>query len=92
MIDYRFKLRDLPRILNCLGPKDFTLDNGTVCKAKEALLMALYRFSFPRRLFDMEVKFGGELSRISRMITYVMKFVFRHHSFRVQNGLKLWAP
>lgn len=91
-LDYRFRKDDLPKILHLLGLKDFRMDNGAVVCAQEALLITFHRFAFPRRLFDMEKMFGGELSRISRIITYVMNFIYHRHGFRIENALSFWAP
>ena len=44
--------------------------------------------SFPKRFFEMEDKFGYELSRLLRMCTYVVKFIIAHHEFRMKNALK----
>lgn len=89
---FRFFKKDLHRILKCFGLKDFRDTNGAIVLAEEALLVTFCRFARPRTLLDLEDIFGGELSRISRIVTYVMKFLYSRHWFRVKDALRFWAP
>ena len=54
------------------------LDNGGVTSGEEALLVTLYRLSFPRRLSDIEGAFGRDYSHWSRVIKYTMQWFIKN--------------
>ena len=61
---------DLLRLYKALQiPDKIVLPNRSVVSGEEALLVTLYRLSFPRRLSDFEETFGREYSHWSRLLS-----------------------
>jgi hypothetical protein len=85
---FRFRLEDMTRLMRCLRiPAYFMLDNGSVVNGQEGLMVALRLLAYPLRLIDVEEFFGWEITRLSRIKTWVMKFMYKMHKHRVQNYL-----
>ncbi|EJD36683.1 hypothetical protein AURDEDRAFT_73974 [Auricularia subglabra TFB-10046 SS5] len=62
-------------------PDQIRTHDGSVASAKEAFLMLLRRLSEPARLCDIEMMFGWERSRVSRMATTTARLIYErwHH-------------
>lgn len=85
---FRFPLEHMSRLLACLRiPEYFTLDNGSVVNGQEGLLVMLRLLAYPLRLIDTEEFFGWEMTRLSRINSWMMEFIYRKHKHRVQNYL-----
>ena len=80
---------DLLRLYTALGlPARIVLDNGSVISGEEALLVTLYRLSFPRRLSDTEETFGREYSHWSRV---TLKWIVKHWWYLLSDNINYWT-
>ena len=69
---------DLKRLYTKLQiPERIVLGNKSIVSGEEAILVTLYRLTFPRRLSDLEVTFGREYTHWSRVIKFTIKWVSR---------------
>ena len=82
---------DLMRLYKGLRiPDKIILDNKSVVSGEEALLVTLYRLSFPRRLSDFEKTFGREYSHWSRVIKYTLEWIVRNWWYLMSNSIEYW--
>ena len=83
---------DLLRLLSALRlPERIVLDNGSVTSGEEALLVTLYRLSFPRRLSDIEETFGRDYSHWSRVIKYTMQWIIKNWWYLLSDNTEYWT-
>lgn len=93
--DYRFLKEHLPLLKQCLRiPEFFVLRNGIKINGEEALLITLFRFSYPVRLVSMEAKFGREHSQLSRIFNHTVTYVVQQlgHLLTVDTQAHLFVP
>jgi hypothetical protein len=90
---FRFKVEHMPRLMQCLRiPAEFKLDNGSWVNGEEALMVMLRFMAYPTRQIDLETLFGWEHSRLSRISTWMKKYIFLGHRHRVQDYWDWHAP
>ena len=82
---------DLKRLFTKLQiPQKIVLSNKSIVSGEEAILVTLYRLSFPRRLSDLEVTFGREYSHWSRVIKFTINWISRKWWYLLSNNLEFW--
>ena len=82
--DLRFRKEGLRELLRaCNFPHTIVCDNKYTCPGESAFCMMLYRIAYPRRLFDMQDKFGREYTQLSRIFKASIKFMYDHHKKKV---------
>jgi hypothetical protein len=87
--NFRFRQEHMIRLARCLRiPPELKLDNGAWVNGQEGLLILLRFLAYPTRLLDLEQFFGWELSRLSRIFTYMKRFVYQQHRHRLEDH---WA-
>ena len=90
---FRFHRDHMQRLLQCLRiPAEFKLDNGSWVNGDEGLLILLRFMAYPTRLVDLEKTFGWECSRLSRISTWMKKYIFLGNRHRVQDYWDWHAP
>ena len=89
---FRFKKRDLPRLLHVLGmPALVKLDNRSVFTSEEVLLLCLCRMTTPGRMEDLaRAYFGREYSQLARAFRWFLKFVRNTFWEKMTNNLRFW--
>lgn len=82
---------DLQRLYSNLQiPDKIILDNKSVASGEEALLVTLYRLTFPRRLSDLSEIFGREYSHWSRVIKYTTNWLVKHWWYLQSDHTDYW--
>jgi len=85
---------DLPRLHRALGLDALggraRLDNGMEFGTEEALLILLYKFSFPTRNIQLVEMFGRDHTFIGRVFNWMNKYIREHHGHLVTNNLAYW--
>ena len=75
--NFNFQNRgQLHALYSCLRvPVEIRLDNGCLVSGEEALLVTIYRLSWPRKLTQIEEIFGRDYSLWSRCIKFMIDFI-----------------
>ena len=93
-IYYTVLKEDLPRLHRALGLDalggSVRLDNGMEFGTEEALLILLYKFTFPTRNIQLVEMFGRDHTFIGRVFNWMNKYIREHHGHLVTNNLAYW--
>ena len=93
-IYYTILKHDLPRLHRALGLDalggSVRLDNGMEFGTEEALLILLYRFTFPTRYIQLVEIFGRDHTFIGRVFNWMNKYIRTQHGHLVTNNLGYW--
>ena len=93
-IYYTVLKKDLPRLHQALGLDalggSVQLENGMEFGTEEALLILLYKFTFPTRNIQLVQMFGRDHSFISRVFNWMNKYIREQHGHLVTNNLGYW--
>jgi len=87
---------DLPRLHTALGLDalggSVRLDNGMEFGTQEALLILLYKFTFPTRNIQLVEMFGRDHTFIGRVFNWMNKYIREQHGHLVTHNLGYWKP
>jgi hypothetical protein len=93
-IYYTVLKEDLPRLHRALGLDalggSVRLDNGMEFGTEEALLILLYKFTFPTRNIQLVEMFGRDHTFIGRVFNWMNKYIREHHGHLVTSNLAYW--
>ena len=91
---YSILPQDLPRLHRALGLEalrgSIRLENGMEFGTEEALLILLYRFTFPTRYIQLVPIFGRDHTSIGRVFNWMNKYIRLQHGHLVTNNLGYW--
>ena len=93
-IYYTVLKEDLPRLHHALGLDDLggsvRLENGMEFGTEEALLILLYKFTFPTRNIQLVQMFGRDHTFIGRVFNWMNKYIREKHGHLVTDNLEYW--
>ena len=92
-IYYTVLKKDLPRLHQALGDAlggSVRLENGMEFGTEEALLILLYKFTFPTRNIQLVQMFGRDHTFINRVFNWMNKYIREQHGHLVTNNLGYW--
>ena len=76
-IHFRFYKADLQQLRALLDiPEQCKLDNGSIESGDFCFCVFLKRMAYPNRLFDLVVFFGVDYTRISRICSFILNFIY----------------
>ena len=90
--NFNFQNRgQLHALYSCLGiPNRIRLDNGCRVYGEEALLVTIYRLSWPRKLTQIEETFGRDYSLWSRCIKFMIDFIVDNWCYLLFDNMDYW--
>ena len=78
---FRFTMPEIKRIAQLIGLEgQIILENRCKINSVFAMCILLKRFAYPSRLSDMEYFFGISRSTISRVVSYLVTYLFEKYS------------